>query len=142
MKKLSSEFVRTVKRHKILSVVGALVIIFLGWWAVISLAPHPLGDKLEYLGKKDYGCWIGFCDSRPASTYYYGTDMSPEEMKNIFSARYSPLENVAFKNARFTTADGEFMLTYEPSGSFSTSKKYVVSIVNSQYVIAKKYLKN
>lgn len=45
----------------------------------------PLGDKLEYVGKTDYGCWV-VCDANPGSIYYYATDMSVEEVTNYFKA--------------------------------------------------------
>lgn len=138
---MASKFVGFVQRRKVISIVITIVIVLSSWWAITTFMPHPLGEKLEYLGKKDYGCWIGFCDSKPASTYYYGTDLEPSEMQTVFSAQYSPLDNLAFKNARFTSSDGEFIFTYETTRSFSTSKKYVISIVNSQYTIAKEHLK-
>ena len=95
---------------------------------------------MEYLGKEDYGNILGF-DSRPYSVYYYGTDMEPEEMKDYFTAQYSPQENLAYKNASFTTDGKDFMFTYEFQSSFTTHKKYIVSIPDSQYNIAKNYLK-
>lgn len=95
---------------------------------------------MEYLGKKDSGNIFGF-DQAPSSDYYYGTDMEPEEMKDYFTAQYSPQENLAYKNASFTTGGKDFMFTYEFQSSFTTHKKYIVSISRSQYNIAKNYLK-
>jgi hypothetical protein len=45
---------------------------------------YTLGDKLEYIGKRDYGCaW--FCDSRPSTTYSFATDMTPPELVQYFA---------------------------------------------------------
>lgn len=141
MRKTTSRFVSFIKRHRLLSIAIAVVIILGGWWAIVSYMPHPLGDKLEYLGKRDFGGVI-FGDANPASIYYYATDIEPSDMKNIFAAQYSPLKNVAYKNAHFITKEGEFTFTYEITSPFKTSKKYIVSIVHSQYSLAKKYLRN
>jgi hypothetical protein len=46
--------------------------------------PRPLGDKLEYIGKEDSRCIGVFCDSKPSTTYYYATDMNPEEILHYF----------------------------------------------------------
>lgn len=40
---------------------------------------------MEYLGKEDYGCWVGLCDSRPASIYYYGTDLDSSGVVSYFA---------------------------------------------------------
>lgn len=47
--------------------------------------PYSLGDsdKLQYIGKVDYGCLL-ICDSEPASTYYYATDMNMNEVFAYF----------------------------------------------------------
>ena len=140
MKTLQAKFVDFVKKHKIMSIVLTLIIALCLWWAWGQFAPHPLGNRMEYLGKEDYGNIFGF-DSAPNSIYYYGTDMEPKDMEKYFTATYSPLEGLAFKNSRFTVDNKEFVFTYESSSSFSTSKKYVVSISYSQYNIAKNYLK-
>lgn len=58
----------------------AAIIFYAQWQASV---PKPLGDKLEYIGKVDYGC-IGFCDSPPGSTYYYATDMKVEQLIGYF----------------------------------------------------------
>lgn len=96
---------------------------------------------MTYLGKRDYGNIFGF-DSKPYSVYYYGTDMDEMEIRAYFTATYSPLENIAIKQTRFVSSDGNFVLTYEKQSLFSTSKKYTVSITDSQYALASKHLAN
>ncbi|MDX2776569.1 hypothetical protein PV379_04355 [Streptomyces caniscabiei] len=67
---------------------AAIIIALLSWWAWVNFSPKPLGDKMEYLGKKDYGNVFGF-DSKPYSVYYYGTDMDEEEVASYFHGSLS-----------------------------------------------------
>jgi hypothetical protein len=129
---------RISRKKKVwLAVVAAVVVAGFGWWTWNEFVPRPLGDKLEYLGKEDYGNIFGF-DSFPSSTYYYGTDMTSEELASYFKkAEYAPLDNLAFTHARFMTSNGEFMFVYERNSSFVTNKKYVLSLPKSQYKSAK-----
>jgi len=70
-------------------VISGIIITLFGWWGYVNLMPHPLGDKLEYIGKSDYGCLL-ICDADPGSTYYYGTGMSPEEVVGYFRGADQP----------------------------------------------------
>ena len=67
-------------------VVAVLILICIGisYFAYQAFKARPLGDsnKLQYIGKVDYGCWV--CDSMPASDYYYATDMTVDEMIGYF----------------------------------------------------------
>jgi hypothetical protein len=121
-----------------LAVVAGLVVVGFSWWAWDQFVPRPLGDRLEYLGKRDYGNIFGF-DSRPSSIYYYGTDMSPEELASYFDkAKYTPQGNFAFKHAQFTSPGNKtFTFVYEKDSSFVTDKKYTISLPGSQYKYAK-----
>lgn len=60
------------------------MVIILIWWAWGQFAPRPLGERLEYLGKRDHGNWLGF-DSFPYSTYFYGTDMDAKKSIEYFT---------------------------------------------------------
>jgi hypothetical protein len=82
MKTTSARFRKKYFIFEIIILV-VLALGFGGWWAYVNFAPHPLGDKLEYLGKRNYGCII-FCDVGPGSTYYYSTNMSIEEVVRYF----------------------------------------------------------
>lgn len=53
-------------------------------WVWYDNTAKPLGDRLEYVGKHNYGCVVGFCDSKPGATYYYATDMSVEDTIHYF----------------------------------------------------------
>ena len=74
---------RPSKKQKIILAIIGLTVVLISWWAWGNFGPNPLGDKLEYLGKKDYGCvWI--CDSQPGTMYYYETGMTPKEVTDYF----------------------------------------------------------
>lgn len=131
-----------IKKHKISTTVFGIIVVLLSWWTVVNFMPHPLGDKMEYLGKEDYGNVFGF-DSYPYSVYYYGTDMSEEEIAQYLSADLRrPIEDKgAYTDVDLTKNGEDFYLTYESSSKFTTSKKYVVSATNEQYSIIMKYFK-
>jgi hypothetical protein len=80
-----NKLVSFVKRHKTSTTLFGVGLVLLGWWVYTNFMPHPLGEKMEYLGQRDYGCWVGFCDSEPGTTYFYATDMTPREVASYFS---------------------------------------------------------
>jgi hypothetical protein len=88
------------------SVLALFVIIGGGGWFLYSrLVPptYPLGERLEYVGEEKYGCYL-ICDANPASTYYYATDMSVEEVVMYF-------KGAVLKN------DSDYELTTDPKTS-------------------------
>lgn len=110
----------------------------------------PLGDKLEYIGKTDYGCWL-VCDANPGSTYYYATDMSVEEITDYFKATTSsPLR--AFDGMTdfvLKTKDGHSISIYyytdkekvaDKGINKKVRKKAIISIPGFQYDAAKNSL--
>lgn len=122
------------KKQIVLFAILGVAIVLVGLWTWNQVTPRPLGDRLEYLGKEDYGNVFGF-DYFPASTYYYGTDMEREEIVRYFSqATYEP-SHPGF--IQFTTTEGQFILLYEKDSSFTTDKKFVISLSGSQYQRAK-----
>ena len=145
MKNLQAKLMDFIKRHKVMSVVLTLIIALCLWWAWAQFAPHPLGDKMEYLGKEDYGNILGF-DSAPNSIYYYGTDMNLEEVEKYFGKaklEHSHEETVDSTIMIFNADKSEFSLMYysnKQAVSFTTKKKYIVSALASQYNTAKSYL--
>ena len=84
MKTHASMFIDFIKRHKVMTIITGILLVAVATWSISNVIPHPLGDKMEYLGKEDYGCWVGFCDSQPASIYYYGTDMDTRGVTEYF----------------------------------------------------------
>lgn len=138
--KLFDRFKKLRLGQKTMIILAILVVSIGGWITYDNVRPRPLGSEMVYLGKEDYGNIFGF-DSYPYSVYYYETDMDETAMKDYFTAKYSPLEGLAYKNARFDTAEGVFAFTYDNKTIYTNKKKYVVSIVDEQYSIAIKYLK-
>ncbi|HYG84507.1 MAG TPA: hypothetical protein VD907_06555, partial [Verrucomicrobiae bacterium] len=63
---------------------AAIAVLLVGWAIWLQIMPHPLGDKLEYVGKEDYGSWLPLSSTRPASEYFYATNLSKEEVPNYF----------------------------------------------------------
>ncbi|HMH70490.1 MAG TPA: hypothetical protein VK502_03745 [Candidatus Saccharimonadales bacterium] len=63
---------------------SVIVALLLGWWAWSYFGPKPLGDRLEYIGRTDYGSWLPLSSSSPTGVYYYATDMSIGEVERYF----------------------------------------------------------
>ena len=135
----------------LLIAIGSLLIGALGWLLVAKpFETYPLDSKLEYIGKNEYGCYI-FCDSAPAATYYYETDMDVNEIITHFSR--TTLE----KNP--TTIDGEtefgvkaksnetiYFYYYDnpenvkDEGLKKTDKRHILSLPSFKYNLAKESL--
>lgn len=63
--------------------VGLILFLFTPVLNPATYSSYPLGDKMEYIGQKHYGCWL-FCDSNPGTVLYYATDMSKGDLKSYF----------------------------------------------------------
>lgn len=113
---------------------------------VVNIMPRPLGDGFEYLGKKDFGNLI-IGDSKPYSVYYYGTDMTVEEMRRYFNgieADAPVASGPNFSILEYKNNDTEFHISYhydKTLTSFQTTKKVIISVEQSHYKVAKKFLK-
>lgn len=138
---MSSKFTSFAKKHTILTTLSSIAVALVGWWIIANFITYPLGDKMEYLGKKDFGNVLGF-DTYPYSVYYYGTDMDEEELVGYFESNLEhPIEDKGAYTDIYLTKDGVgFYLAYEASSEFKTSKRHVVSISDEQYTIAKRFL--
>lgn len=120
----------------------------------------PLGDKLEYIGKTDYGCWLA-CDANPGSTYYYATDMSVEKVADSLFTKATlkekpqlgstPMGNKEIQDfwIQLQGSHGQNLyITYYQDASElrhflhlkDTSKPHVISIGSESYAIAKDML--
>lgn len=53
-----------------------------------SLQSHPLGEKVQYVGVESFGR-APLTDSSRYDLYYYGTNLSPEELALYFHATLS-----------------------------------------------------
>ena len=126
-----------------LGIIGAILI---GWWAWEQFSPKPLGDRLEYVGREDYGCWI-ICDSAPASVYYYATDMTPEEVVAYFKGANMelPLESEG-DNVRIWLKknNDSFLVRYYNNDKkikkYASENKKVISLRSQDYSFASKSL--
>lgn len=145
----SSFFITTI-------IVGLLVLIGAWFFYIQPQLPRPLGDRLEYIGKRDYGCnWL--CDSRPGTTYLYATDLTPPELVDYFGKAQAtqPISDVerwqnrgsAFSVELLNTEAAESFFIYfeaKPNqevetdfGSVQLTKKYIVRVDYDYYNIAK-----
>ncbi len=112
---------------------------------------YPLGDssKLEFVGQVGYGCWI-ICDSNPASTYYYATDMSVENtityLKKVIPIEQpSQVDNeISFgiKTPSGETLYPRYFINKQPvynSHSYfkQTNKQHLLSIPSFKYGVLK-----
>ncbi len=136
--------------------ISFIVIAFFGAIGVYNFIfqPKDIGLQLEYIGKRDYGCWF-LCGSLPTSTYYFSTDMTPSQLDDyfkrgdcetggrIFSASYEGV----FLNC--TTSEGRVSIVYydtNPQNVVSTfdlkqsDRSFVVGINKSIYRTMKSML--
>ena len=112
---------------------------------------------MEYIGKQDHGCYIGFCDSSPGSTYYYATNMTADNLKTYFTkAPYDIAAqdeagvstNYNFTRIHFNSSEGDFIVDYYSNATgvinskhlTPTTKKNVISISDAYYNSVKKSL--
>ncbi|HEU5122332.1 MAG TPA: hypothetical protein VFT59_05820 [Candidatus Saccharimonadales bacterium] len=125
----------------------AIVVALIGWWGWLQVMPRPLGDKLEYIGKEDYGSWLPLSSARPASVYYYATDMSKEEVREYFRG--------AKVDEPITPQGGDFLIWAERNNNnfiiryhtdktmlnkYAHGRKAVVSVRSEDYNLAKESL--
>lgn len=110
---------------------------------------YPLDDKIEYIGKTDYGCDF-FCDSKPGSVYYYATNMIYEEVVGHFKNAFlvdEPNTNASTIYFGMTNRDGKsvFITFYRDKRKASskinaTDKKYIFNIPDDSYETLKSFL--
>ena len=149
------QFTRFIKKHGLLSIAIVLFVIIGGWLFFASQKTYPLGDKLEYIGKDDYGCVL-MCDSDPASTYYYATDMSVDDIAHAFknateddtpqvSSTTVNNQDVQIKWLSFKDTNGRsfYIDFYEDPSQlikyyhFPGNHKYIINIGSGSYPIVK-----
>jgi hypothetical protein len=140
------------KKQKAIIGITAFIVLVISWWAFVSFAPHPLGDKLEYIGKEDLGGGLLFRDTTSYSLYYYGTDMTPEQVAEYF-------KNGSILEKSNTTDYGSSLRIKAPNGETididitpanvlqqnnpkapRSDKKYILQIPSFKYDAAKSSL--
>lgn len=134
--------------------VVVIIIVFsaLTWWMFFSVfRTHPLGDKLEYIAKEDYGCYFPLCASKPGSTYYYATDMEVEDIVKYFKqlklgSKIRTIDDITDFHLKSREDDVHIHLyksdnqTLKQLIPVKTEKTYIVSIPHFDYELAKSSL--
>ncbi len=135
-------------------VLGIIGVLLLGWWAWNQFSPKPLGDKLEYVGRSDYGSWLPLSSAPPTAVYYYATDMSNESLVNYFRNATSSSSDGSALNTDYKDqyiklknkhSGKEFLVVYYSDGAATArqnklspiTKSHVVTVDSFNYDIAK-----
>ncbi len=149
MKTAAKQTRKITKKQTVMIAIAGVIVVLASWWAYVSFMPHPLGDKLEYLGKEDFGGGLFFQDYRPYSEYYYGTDMTPEEVISYFKKSSvvkapSPAVGEAYFGIRAPTGETIYVTLYDKEivqtkypDLHKTNKKYILELPSSKYEAAK-----
>ncbi|HMH70489.1 MAG TPA: hypothetical protein VK502_03740, partial [Candidatus Saccharimonadales bacterium] len=134
-----------------LIVMSVIVALLLGWWAWSYFGPKPLGDRLEYIGRKDYGMWLPLTSVTPGSTYYYGTDMSVKEVGKYFkgaemvdttgtlpdaasySSQYLHYKNKNNSEKFLIVHYNDAQIIIKKNQLKNTTKKYILSVDSNDY---------
>ena len=150
MKKTAVNTSKNSKTKYVLLAILGIVILLIGWWAWGQFAPKPLGDRLVYIGREDYGNFPFFSDSKPGVNYRYTTGMSIHETEKYFknASLFKPTEQDS-GNLRVwlhsTKQNKEFIIYYYDSGAASgtlgiQTKQNIVVVPGTYYNLAKESL--
>ena len=93
------------KIYIILSIFIGIILLAVGSWMIhTATTTYPLGDKLDYIGKKQSGCYISLtiCDSVPSTAYYYATNLNRQELTEYFKK----VSDVEVQTSAVTTSTG------------------------------------
>jgi hypothetical protein len=127
------------------------LIIAIGWLGMAKFTEkHSLNNGLEYIGKDEYGCYI-FCDSTPAATYYYATDMDVSEViahfsKTTLEKEPSTIDNETEFGLRASSNETIYFYYYDnpenvkDTGLKKTDKRHILSLPSFKYNLAKESL--
>jgi len=143
---------RTHSDKRFYNVLQVIVVLLSAWAIWLQIMPHPLGDKLEYVGKEDYGSWLPLSSTRPASIYYYATDMTPEEVEAYFrkAKPHHPIDHSQWATRIWLKHGEDFLLIkyYTPEDIRQhdnipklNDSRSVVGIASEQYDVARRALK-
>jgi hypothetical protein len=153
MNEVSQQYKKSHQKH-IITIVIIIVTAFAlsSLWLTIAkpFETYPLDDKLEYIGKDNYGCYI-FCDSTPAAIYYYATDMDVNEIITHFSKTTLEKEPTTIDNETefgLKTSSSETIYFYyydspesvHDEGLRKTDKRHILSLPSFKYNLAKESL--
>lgn len=124
------------KKVVILSIITAVILGVFGWWLYGTMRTYPLGNKLEYIGKTDVGCYV-ICDSGPSSTYYYATNMRINEIANYFHSTIERQPTTIDDKTYFgiKTPSDETIYTYYYMNKDDLSRKYNLKSSSEPYIL-------
>lgn len=128
-----------------------------------AIHPANLGNELDYIGQRTYGCFLWWCDSPNSTEYYFATNLSEEQVNAYFKgATYVPVPNdgggmgtgvgggsFIFHSLTFKMANGaSFYLNYyhgiKPTqmdfGLKNTDKSYGISMTDQDFRAAEQAL--
>ena len=123
-------------------VLSIIALSIVGFFTYNERRTYPIGDNTQavYLGKKTTGSSFIFSDQRELTSYYYGTDMTPEELAKYFDAK---LEEVASQpSLKLKDRTYSIELVYGgkddlhkrlPDFAQKTNKKYFFSTLSQNY---------
>ena len=140
-----------VKRKKI--IISLCIVLLVIAASIIGIVTYnkkrtfPIGDNTQvvYLGKKTTGSNFIFSDQRELTLYYYGTDMTPEELAGYFDSTitnrtgvggfsdYSLAHSNGARSSIWFYADKTNGYASPLSSARDTSKKYFFSILSQDY---------
>lgn len=150
----------------IVIIIAVLLLGAVGFFAFRSYTDHPqnLGPQIEYIGKRHTGCplplplgYLIMCSSEPGEEYYFGTDLSVEELRGYFggakaidsdSSISGTAANYNYYDVGFTAPNGSFTVLFYDSKEGvlqtfnlkTTTKKNIISIDKEDYQEAKNAL--
>ena len=131
----------------IIVVVTAIALAAFVWaWPYAILPPKSLGSQLQYVGKQDEGCWWLICDATPSTTYYFATDMTPEELVGYFRGAKPACESLSVDSAAnysgttfacgsLTTAEG-FAYTYHDNNPRAVVQTFNLKRTNLHFIVS------
>lgn len=153
-----------IQKKRLAVILITSVIAMLGiWWAASayyeSQKTYPLGQQLEYVGKRSYGC-SGFCDSAAGETYSYTTDMTPDQLVTYFKGaqlksipmqgNWDAMGSSFMIDLQHLSSQESFPVYYHTDAqeritSFKlkpSTKKHLIDIDKKDYAVAEQALDN
>lgn len=136
-----------VKRKKL--IISLCILLLVTTASIIGIITYnkkrtfPIGDNTQvvYLGKKTTGSNFIFSDQRELTSYYYGTDMAPEELAEYFHAELERVASQPSLKLKDQTYSIELVFYEEENDSHkyptdfarNTTKKYLFSTLSQNY---------
>lgn len=146
---------KTKLKQKIpLIILIGIILGFIAFMVYPSLQSHPLGEKLEYIGKESSGSWLPMSSATPSDLYYYATDLTAEEIVLYFpkaklssplqkSSEYASFDFITPSDKKVTATlylDKNTQVKNIPDAFKSTDKQHLFTVADYNYTHLKKSL--